>query len=173
MPNLKMPGDWEFLWASNQASVDRFFGSGYTDDSWQYNLCEYLLRVERKKKNRGEIESSNEGSKCEAFEIIRKAGPYPDQYNCLKGKWAAADENRLQLVFNQAETDTGNPLTFRHKKKRMVVRLMVIYASKTLAALQTEDEEGKCDFYVMKHIEDIETRRDELIGITKNETFFK
>eukprot|EP00931_Biecheleriopsis_adriatica_P122796 TRINITY_DN97839_c0_g1_i1.p2 TRINITY_DN97839_c0_g1~~TRINITY_DN97839_c0_g1_i1.p2 ORF type:complete len:294 (+),score=56.10 TRINITY_DN97839_c0_g1_i1:55-936(+) len=160
-PNQNLAGDWIIFWASREGCVDKLFGTGMTDEGWWMQLQEFLLRLGPSKK----------GRIAEAAEIIRKVGPFPNQSNSLKGKYAPTGTNRLRIIFDEIKTDDGKELTVR-EGERKVVDCDVIYSSKTMMALQWEDANGECDFYVLTPVDDIKKKVDEFVGTAKARTFF-
>jgi len=161
-PNQNLTGDWVIFWASREGCIDKLFGSGMTDEGWWMQLQEYLLRFGKKK----------EGRVCEAIEIIRKVGPFPNQSNCLRGKYECSGTNRLKIVFKEMKTDDGKDLEFREGKDKMVVDVDVIYSSKKMIAIQWEDSNGECDFYVLNRVSDIIAERDKFVGTSRARFFF-
>mmetsp|Transcript_40033 Transcript_40033/g.95610 ORF Transcript_40033/g.95610 Transcript_40033/m.95610 type:complete len:289 (-) Transcript_40033:75-941(-) len=161
-PNQNLAGDWIIFWASREGCIDKLFGTGMTDEGWWMQLQEYLLRFGKKK----------EGRVCEAIEIVRKVGPFPNQSNCLRGNYAISGTNRLKITFSEMKTDEGKDLEFREGKKKMVVDVDVIYSSKKMIAIQWEDDNGECDFYVLTRVKDLIAERDKFVGTSRARYFF-
>ncbi|CAJ1429322.1 unnamed protein product, partial [Effrenium voratum] len=161
-PNQKLTGDWIIFWASREGCVDKLFGSGVTEEGWWLQMQEYLLRLSNKK----------QGRKVEAIEIVRKVGPFPNQSNSLKGTYAASGTNRLKIVFTEMKTDEGKDIEPRGGKDKMVVDVDVIYSSKNMIALQWEDANGECDFYVLTPVNSILEERDKYVGTSRARNFF-
>lgn len=161
-PNQTLTGDWIIFWASREGCIDKLFGTGMTDEGWWMQLQEYLIRFGKKK----------EGRICEAIEIVRKVGPFPNQSNCLRGKYAISGTNRLKITFSEMKTDEGKDLEFREGKKKMVVDVDVIYSSKKMIAIQWEDDNGECDFYVLTRVKDLIAERDKFVGTSRARYFF-
>ncbi|CAE6938787.1 unnamed protein product [Symbiodinium natans] len=161
-PNQSLAGDWIIFWASREGCIDKLFGTGMTDEGWWMQMQEYLLRFGKKK----------EGRVCEAIEIIRKVGPFPNQSNCLRGKYAISGTNRLKITFKEMKTDEGKDLEFREGKDKLVVDVDVIYSSKNMIAIQWEDANGECDFYVLTRVSNIIAERDKFVGTSRARYFF-
>ncbi|CAK9011145.1 Uncharacterized protein SCF082_LOCUS10972, partial [Durusdinium trenchii] len=161
-PNQNLAGDWIIFWASREGCVDKLFGTGMTDEGWWMQLQEYLLRLGTRK----------EGRVAEAIEIVRKVGPFPNQSNCLKGTYMPSGTNRLKMIFTEFKTDDGKEMKARGDQEELVVDVDVIYSSKTMIALQWEDENGECDFYVLTRVNSILEERDKFVGTSRARTFF-
>eukprot|EP00930_Biecheleria_cincta_P084347 TRINITY_DN73832_c0_g1_i1.p1 TRINITY_DN73832_c0_g1~~TRINITY_DN73832_c0_g1_i1.p1 ORF type:complete len:296 (-),score=52.59 TRINITY_DN73832_c0_g1_i1:205-1092(-) len=162
-PNQKLAGDWIIFWASREGCVDRLFGSGATDEGWYMQLNEYMLRFSPAKK----------GRVVEAAEIIRKVGPFPDRSYRMKGKYSIQGINGLKIEFTELREPDGKEMKARGGKDKLVVDCDVLYSSKTMIAMQWEDSNGECDFYVLTPVEEgIDAKADEFTGVSKARTFF-
>lgn len=162
-PNTTIQGNWIIYWASKEGVVDKVFGTGVTiDDDW-LTMQEFLFRITSKK----------EGRVIEGAEIIRRIGPFPNQSNSLKGKYAIAGTNGLRIIFDMIQTDDEKDVEVKGEivsTKEIVVD--VIYSSKELVAMQTTDDGGECDFFVLTPIEDLEKERNRLVGGERRRYFF-
>lgn len=161
-PNQKLAGDWIIFWASREGCVDKLFGCGATDEGWYMQLNEYMLRFSTAKK----------GRVVEAAEIIRKVGPFPDRSYRMKGKYTIQGVNGLKIVFTDLKEPDGKEMEARGGKDKIVIDCDVLYSSKTMIAMQWEDNNGECDFYVLTPVEDIDAKADEFTGVSKAKTFF-
>lgn len=164
-PNKLVAGNWIIYWASREGCVDRAFTSGCAKDVWWLELQEFVLRLSRRK----------EGKKAEAFEILRKVGPYPNQSNSLRGEYTTSGVNGLQIKFTEFKTDDGNEVELADGTvvTEKVIDLDVIYASpKILAVQSTENETGECDFYVMNAVDSIENECARQVGEERRRFFF-
>lgn len=162
-PNQRLAGDWIIFWASREGCVDRLFGSGATDEGWYMQLNEYMLRFSTAKK----------GKIAEAAEIIRKVGPFPDRSYRFKGKYVVEGVNGLKIVFDDLKEPDGKAMKARGGKNKLVIDCDVLYSSKTMLAMQWEDTNGECDFYVLTPVEEgIDERADLFTGVAKAKTFF-
>ncbi|CAL1149278.1 unnamed protein product [Cladocopium goreaui] len=161
-PNQNLAGDWIIFWASREGCVDKLFGTGMTDEGWWLQLQEYLLRLSTKK----------QGREAEAIEIVRKVGPFPNQSNSLKGTYVPSGTNRLKIIFTEFKTDDGKDMKPRGDQEEVVIDVDVIYSSKTMIALQWEDANGECDFYVLTRVNSIIEERDKFVGTSKARNFF-
>merc|ERR1712176_1044747 len=120
------------------------------DDMWMH-MQEYLIRIGSRK----------EGRVVEAAEILRRVGPFPNQSNSLKGTYVVNGTNGLQINFNKIATD--------EEKK---VDVDVIYSSQAMIAIQTLDEGGECDFFVLTPIKDLQRRLNKELGLERRRFFF-
>jgi len=156
-PNTAVKGDWIIFWASREGCVDRVFGSGATNE-WWLNLQEFLIRLSSRK----------EGRLVEGIEIIRKVGPFPNQSNSLKGTYEPYGTNGLRINFTEIQSDDGKDVEVEGKiVKDKAVEVDVIYSSPGILALQTQDEAGECDFFVLTPIDDLEREREKLLGLER------
>lgn len=162
-PNTLVAGHWIIYWASREGVVDRIFGTGQTlKDDW-LQLQEFLLRITSKK----------EGRVIEAAEIIRRVGPFPNQSNSLKGSYGIMGTNGLKIVFDRIKTDEEKDVEVDGEKvSAKEIDVDVIYASKKVLAMQTTDEGGECDFFVLTPIESLEQERNRLVGGERRRFFF-
>lgn len=162
-PNSSIVGDWIIFWASKEGSVDTTFGTGITLNNWWLKLQEYLIRFRNRK----------EGRTVEAFEILRKVGPFPNQSTHLKGTYVAAGTNGLQIDFQDMRTDEGTDIKLADGTvmlKKSVV-LDVIYSSPKILAIQAQDSNGECDFFVLTPVEDVQREADRLTGQERRKYF--
>lgn len=165
-PNANIQGDWIIFWASREGCVDRVFGTGKTDVGWWYQMQEFLLRFGSKK----------EGKVCEAAEIIRRVGPFPNEANSLKGSYLTAGTTGLKIVFTEVKTVDGREIelqdgTFAKQKK--IIKCDVIYSSEKMVALQAEDKKsGEFEFYILTPVENIRTEVNRLLGAERARFLF-
>lgn len=162
-PNTAITGDWIIFWASREGCVDRVFGTGVTEENWWLEMQEFLLRLSTRK----------EGRVVEAAEVLRKVGPFPNQSNSLKGTYVTQGTNGLRLVFNDISSDEGLEVEVEGNKiKEKVVEVDVIYSSKGILAMQTMDDGGECDFFVLTPIRDLQREVNKLLGLERRRFFF-
>jgi len=164
-PNTAVSGNWIILWASREGCVDKTFTSGATNDVWWLELQEYVLRLSRRK----------EGRIAEAFEILRKVGPFPNQSNSLRGTYTTNGTNGLQITFTEFKTDDGSEVKLADDSvvKKKEVDLDVIYSSKNILAMQTTEEAtGECDFFVLTPVDSIENECARQLGEERRRFFF-
>lgn len=162
-PNQAIAGDWIVFWASREGCVDKTFGTGVTEDDMWLQMQEFLLRFSSRK----------EGRTVQAAEVIRKVGPFPNLSNSMSGKYEIMGTNGLRMTFDEIQTDESKDVEVKGAKiTEKVVDVDVIYSSPQLIAMQTEDESGECDFYVLTPVRDIKREVNKLLGLERRRFFF-
>mmetsp|Transcript_88200 Transcript_88200/g.227416 ORF Transcript_88200/g.227416 Transcript_88200/m.227416 type:complete len:326 (+) Transcript_88200:54-1031(+) len=159
-PNQTITGDWIIFWASKEFAVDKVFGTGMTGgDAWWMQMQEYLLRIGSRK----------EGRPVEAYECVRRVGPFPNQSNRMQGTYEITGTNGLQLNFTEIQTDDEKEIDGCKEK---TVNVDVIYSSKKILAMQYEGADGECDFFVCTPVADVRKMTDKLMGAERARFFF-
>jgi len=162
-PNQKLDGDWEVYWASRDSIVEKVWGTGLTVGDALVELKEIVLQLGNRKA----------GRVVEAAEITSRIGPFPNTANLMKGQYSAEGATSVELVFDMFEDLNGEPIELPGGLRKKVLNLDVIYASKNMIALQSQEtSNNECDFYVLKAVEDYEMKRDEFLGLTRRKYFF-
>lgn len=162
-PNQSVAGDWIIFWASREGCVDKTFGTGVTVDDVWLEMQEYLIRLGSRK----------EGRTCEGAEILRKVGPFPNLSNSMKGKYEITGTNGLRIIFDDIKTDEDKDVSVKGENlKEKVVEVDVIYSSPAVIAMQTEDENGECDFYVLTPVRDLRREVNKFLGAERRRFLF-
>jgi hypothetical protein len=171
-PNADIIGSWIIYWANREGATDRVFGTGATiEENGAFGLGfggkvlqEFLIRFFPKR----------EGRRVEAAEIIRKLGPFPNESNVMKGSYEAEGTRGLSIKLDDIKTLAGEEVEVKGEKiASKKIQLDVLYASKTMVALQAEGEqEGDFEFFVLTPIEDMNRKQEQLLGLERRRFLF-
>jgi len=168
-PNTTISGDWVIFWASREGCVDRLFGSGITEEEggiggfFKYVTQEYYIRIGSRK----------DGRSVEGAEVLRKVGPFPNQFNSFKGTYEVIGTTGLRIVFNKIQTDEEKDLEVKGEVlSEKTIEVDVIYSSKGMVCLQKQDSAGEFDFFVLTPVEDVNVEVNKLLGAERKGLFF-